>query len=181
MKETKTELHFFNIMEYEKEQDYLRKRHSEGWKLKSTYPPGIYRFVRCEPEDVIYQLDYNPEGIKHQEEYVQLFRDCGWEYLFEFAGYCYFRKPASEAQGDEGIFCDDESRLEMVRRIFYGRMLPILIIFICLIFPQFADVIRQDGLSSPLFILSLIMLALFLLVFCQFAWQYRRFKQGVRR
>ena len=181
MKETKTELRFFNIMEYEKEQDYLRERHRQGWKLKATYPPGIYRFVRCQPEDVIYQLDYNPDGIKHKDEYVQLFQDCGWEYLFEFAGYSYFCKPAEEAQGDESIFCDDESRLEMVRRVFYGRMLPVLLIFICLILPQFADAVGQDGIASPFFILILILLALFLLVFCQFAWQYRRFSQGIRK
>ena len=113
--------------------------------------------------------------------YVQLFQDCGWEYLFEFAGYSYFRKPAEEAQGDESIFCDDESRLEMVRRVFYGRMLPVLLIFICLILPQFADAVGQDEIASPFFILILILLALFLLVFCQFAWQYRRFSQGIHK
>lgn len=25
--------------------------------------PGLYHFEKCEPEDVTYQLDYNPEGI----------------------------------------------------------------------------------------------------------------------
>jgi len=34
---------------------------------------------------VIYQLDYNPDGKKNQEEYVQMFEDCGWEYLKDFA------------------------------------------------------------------------------------------------
>ena len=44
-------------------------------------------FEKCVPEDVIYQLDYNKEGIKHQMEYVRMFEDCGWEYLTEFDGY----------------------------------------------------------------------------------------------
>jgi len=42
---------------------------------------------------VVYQLDYNQEGRSHKEEYIQMFTDCGWEYLQDFVGYSYFRKP----------------------------------------------------------------------------------------
>ena len=66
MKELKKEFRWFNIMEYEKEENYLSKRHQEGWKFKRVTFPGVYTFERCEPEKVIYQLDYNKEGIKHQ-------------------------------------------------------------------------------------------------------------------
>ena len=48
--------------------------------------PGLYHFEKCEPEDVTYQLDYNPEGIAHKAEYIQMFLDCGWEYMQDFAG-----------------------------------------------------------------------------------------------
>ena len=109
MKKVKKEFRWFNIMEYEKEEKYLSKRHQEGWKFKRVTFPGIYTFERCEPEKVIYQLDYNKEGIKHQMEYVRMFEDCGWEYLTEFAGYNYFRKPVDRMQQDEEIFCDDIS------------------------------------------------------------------------
>ena len=34
MKELKKEFRWFNIMEYEKEENYLSKRHQEGWKFK---------------------------------------------------------------------------------------------------------------------------------------------------
>ena len=47
-----------------------------------------------------------------------MFADCGWEYLQDFAGYSYFRKPVAEMKGEEAIFCDDASRLEMMRRVF---------------------------------------------------------------
>ena len=83
MKELKKEFRWFNIMEYEKEENYLSKRHQEGWKFKRVTFPGVYTFERCESEKVIYQLDYNKEGIKHQMEYVRMFEDCGWEYLTE--------------------------------------------------------------------------------------------------
>lgn len=122
MKELKKEFRWFNIMEYEKEENYLSKRHQEGWKFKRVTFPGVYTFERCEPEKVIYQLDYNKEGIKHQMEYVRMFEDCGWEYLTEFDGYNYFRKPADKMQQEEEIFCDDISRLDMMNRIFIGRV-----------------------------------------------------------
>lgn len=61
MKKLKKEIRWFSIMEYEKEENYLSKRHLEGWKFKSVTFPGLYTFERCEPEKVIYQLDYNKE------------------------------------------------------------------------------------------------------------------------
>ena len=62
MKELKKEFRWFNIMEYEKEENYLSKRHQEGWKFKRVTFPGVYTFERCEPEKVIYQLDYKKES-----------------------------------------------------------------------------------------------------------------------
>lgn len=62
MRMTKKTLRFFTIADWEKEENYLRKMHQEGWKLKKG--GIIYNFERCEPEDVIYQLDYNQEGAK---------------------------------------------------------------------------------------------------------------------
>ena len=137
MSELKKEFRWFNIMEYEKEENYLSKRHQEGWKFKRVTFPGVYTFERCEPEKVIYQLDYNKEGIKHQMEYVRMFEDCGWEYLTEFDGYNYFRKPADKMQQKEEIFCDDISCLDMMNRIFRGRVIPLIVIFCCLVFQIF--------------------------------------------
>ncbi len=133
---TKKQIRYFSIFEYEKEQDYLRAMHKDGWKFVKVSGLGTYHFERCEPQDVVYQLDYNQEGLAHKEEYVQMFRDCGWEYLQDYAGYSYFRKPISETGEKEEIFCDEESRLQMMTRVFKGRMLPLLILFCCVLLPQ---------------------------------------------
>ena len=133
MKDVKKEFRWFSITEYEKEAEYLRRRHKEGWKFKNVTYPGIYIFEKCEPQDVIYQLDYNPDGIKNQGEYVQMFEDCGWEYLKEFAGYTYFRKPAEKMEKEENIFCDDQSRLDLLNRLFRGRVIPSMVIFVGLL------------------------------------------------
>lgn len=128
--ETKTEFRYFTIAQWQEEGEYLSRRHQEGWKFVKVDLLGRYRFVRCEPEDVVYQLDYNQEGWAHREEYLQMFRDCGWEYLQDYFGYSYFRKPAAEMQGREEIFCDEESRLEMMKRVIAGRMLPLLVVLL---------------------------------------------------
>ena len=134
---TKKEYKYFSIFSYEKEQDYLREMHQHGWRFVKVTGFGIYHFEECEPADVIYQLDYNQEGLSHKTEYVQMFNDCGWEYIQDYAGYCYFRKPASEMHGDEEIFCDDTSRLAMMGRVFKGRMIPLAVILTACLLPQF--------------------------------------------
>ena len=82
--QTKKALKFFSIFEYEKEQDYLRNMHKSGWKFVCISGFCVYHFEKCEPEDVIYQLDYNQEGIAHKDQYIKMFEDCGWEYLQDY-------------------------------------------------------------------------------------------------
>ena len=118
MNEKKKELRIFTIADWKKEEQYLQKRHREGWKFIKAGLPGIYHFEKCRPEEVVYQLDYNQDGLEHKDEYLQMFQDCGWEYIQDFGGYSYFRKPVSQMHGEEEIFCDDESRLDMMRRVF---------------------------------------------------------------
>ena len=135
-KDYKKQFRWFSIFEYQKEEVYLREMHKSGWKFIKVTGIGIYHFEKCTPEDVVYQLDYNKDGNKNKEEYIKLFADCGWEYLQEYAGYSYFRKSASEMNSEEGIFCDEESKLRMMERVLKGRMTPLLIIFLCCLMPQ---------------------------------------------
>ena len=109
----KKERKFFTIMEFEKEQEYLQKMHKEGWKLVKVTGLGLYHFEKCEPENVIYQLDYNEDGIKHKDEYIQMFKDCGWDHIINYLGFSYFRKLVSNLNESEEIFCDHNSKFEM--------------------------------------------------------------------
>ena len=61
MQEKKMEPRIFTIADWEKEEQYLRKRHREGWKFVKVNLPGLYHFEKCSPEDVVYQMDYNQE------------------------------------------------------------------------------------------------------------------------
>lgn len=167
---SKVEIKYFSIVEYDKEQEYLRRMHKSGWKLTRVSGICVYHFEKCEPEDVIYQLDYNKEGIEHKSEYLQLFADCGWEYIQDYVGYSYFRKPAATAGSDE-IFCDDESRREMLRRVFTGRLLPLAVIFGILLLPQFVSVmfVERDYVAG---VILGVMLGLYIVMFVGFAIKY---------
>lgn len=106
--------------------------HQHGWKFTRVTGLGTYHFEECQPEDVVYQLDYNEEAMKDKESYVQMFVDCGWEYLQEFVGYSYFRKPATEMNGDEEIFSDEGSKAAMMERVLKARQIPLLILWFVL-------------------------------------------------
>lgn len=175
--ETKKEFRWFSIVQHIQEQDYLREQHKNGWKFVKVTGLGVYHFEKCEPEDVVYQLDYNQEGSAHKDEYLQMFADCGWEYIQEYVGYSYFRKSANAMNGDEEIFCDDESRLAMMERVYKGRLLPLLVLFFACLMPQFII-----NLTGGRYLVATFMggiLAVYVAVFAIFAVQYYRFKNKI--
>lgn len=182
MKNTKTEFKYFTIAEWKKEEKYLREQHKSGWEFVSVNSIGLYHFRKCEPKDVIYQLDYNPESVTQKSEYIQMFRDCGWEYLQNFVGYSYFRKAVSEMNGtEEEIFCDDASRLDMIKRVFIQRMIPLLCPFLTIIIPQ---IIMQSHVDTPinrtLFTIFCILSGVYLALFILFAIQFRKCYKSLR-
>ena len=121
----KTVFKFFTIPQYRQEEKFLSEMHENGWRFAHVSFPGFYHFEKCEPKQVSYRLDYNQEGIRNKREYVQMFSDCGWEYIEDFVGYSYFRKEEQLGEEREENFCDDESRLEMMKRVFKGRIILI--------------------------------------------------------
>lgn len=183
MSERKTQLRFFTIPEWKKEENYLREMHKSGWEFVRVSPFCLYHFKKCEPQDVIYQLDYNPDSVAQKDEYIQLFRDCGWEYLQNFVGYSYFRKRASDGnERSEEIFCDDDSRLDMMKRIMKHRMLPLLCIFFLIIIPQiFVQSLGNTPVNRVLLVIFCIMFFIYLILFTAFAIQFRSYARSIGR
>jgi hypothetical protein len=63
-----------------------------------------------------------------KEDYLQLFRDSGWEYVIEMSGWHYFRKLARPGEEQE-IYTDAESKIGKYQRLlaFLGiLMLPLI-------------------------------------------------------
>ena len=180
-KQLKREFRLFTIAEYEKEEAYLARKHREGWKLVTAAMPGWYTFEECEPEEVIYQLDYNSTQGEEKEQYLQMFADCGWEYVDEMNGWRYFRKPLAQADGDEAIFSSDASRLELLGRVFRTRMLPVLLLFFCADVPMVAHALALGFPTRPvergvlLGMMILFLFALWIVLRCGIGlWQLRQ-------
>ena len=123
------------IADYDREALYLRKMHAEGWKLKEvTYSNLVvavkYTFEKCQPEQVVYQLDFYPMKKSERASYLQLFKDCGWEHITDFNGFSYFRKAHSEIESNAEfeIYNDAAGKLAMVNRILRLRLVPVLLL-----------------------------------------------------
>lgn len=157
---TRCEFHYFVLTEYEEEEAYLRKMHKNGWKFTHADLPGFYHFEKCQPEDVVYRLDFSPKPSDEKENYHKLYEDYGWEYLQEINEYSYFRKPAAEMDSDSEseIFSDNASKLEMLHRIFNKRMLPVLAIFLLCLLPGCLHTLRLNeyGILIPQIVLLLL-------------------------
>ncbi len=181
MKNTKTEIRFFSIMQWKKEEEYLRQQHKNGWEFVWLNGLCLYHFQKCEPKDVVYQLDYNHDSVSKRREYLQIFSDCGWEYLQNYAGYSYFRKEASEMNGtQEEIFCDDDSRLDILQRIFRKRMIPLFFVFLFVLIPQ---IIMQSCLDTPysygFLIVFGILFGIYLAIFVSFGFSFWKYYTAV--
>lgn len=177
MNNRKATFHFFTIAGFEEEEEYLCRMHKRGWEFTGVNFPGIYHFIQCQPENVIYQLDYNPNG-RYDNEYTQLFEDCGWEYLQDFFGYSYFRKPASEMKEKEKIFSDNRSKLDMLRRVFNSRVTIMIVLFFTVICPQLVlQAATPQHFYQPLFIIYCVLFMIYVTIFIKFAFMYHRCKK----
>jgi hypothetical protein len=160
-------VHFFTIADYEEEERWLRSQHQKGWKLVKMTPPCFFTFEQCAPEDVIYRLDF--KNANASDDYMQMFADFGWEYAGKCVGWLYFRKAASQVDGEtEGeLFSDNESKVDMIQQVIRTRMLPILVVFLCCVLPQTERSLSREGSTSMLiFMLLLLALYLYILLHC---------------
>ncbi len=176
------------IADYDREALYLREMHAQGWKLKEVSYSSLviavkYTFEKCQPEQVVYQLDFYPMKKSERASYLQLFKDCGWEHITGFNGFSYFRKPYSQIESDAEfeIYNDAAGKLAMVKKILTMRMLPILLLFLALL-PVFSKSV--SGGSSfrwevfLIFIIDWVLLIVFAIQISYIFWRlFQKWKE----
>ena len=64
------------IADYDREALYLGEMHAKGWKLKEVSYSNLvvavkYTFEKCQPEQVVYQLDFYPMKKSERASYLQ--------------------------------------------------------------------------------------------------------------
>lgn len=186
MTNKKTMMRFYTIVDFEQEEAFLRQQHQQGWKLKNYIMPFWYRFERTEPEDVVYRLDYC-DTASRGEDYYQMFRDYGWEYMFCRCKWEYFRKPVIEMEKaeDSEIFSDSASKLAMVERVIKQRFLPLLILFVTIVIPQFFmwNIGTPPVSSFERFfaVLWTLLLAVYIFLISFIFWRYRKLKRKYQK
>jgi len=183
--EKKIEKQKFYISEFQEEAAWLSFMHREGWKFITTNGHK-YEFEKCEGEDWIYQLDFKENGVA-EEDYIQIFKDYGWEYVGQFRRWFYFRKKKTEdSENDMSIFSDNESKIEMCKRVINGNIInfiPFLLIIIAYDFlVGFTKLFRGDGVLSiivSVFAIITLLIAVFALSFV--VGQYSRLNHMIKK
>ena len=84
-----TEKHSFKTKEISEEEQYLSEKAKEGYVLLRCSKPE-YVFEMCGESDITYKIDYC-EDVENPEEYINKFKQAGFEYLWGYNGdhYCY--------------------------------------------------------------------------------------------
>jgi hypothetical protein len=125
---TMSKFKWFWAWQDDKEEVWLQDMSRQGWHLARPNPLGAYDFVRGEPKEYVYRLDFQ-SGSRGRDEYRQLFADAGWEHVGEMAGWQYFRKEVQPGEEAE-IFTDNESKIAKYRRLlgYLALFLPIWVV-----------------------------------------------------
>ena len=138
----------------EDEENWLSNMAVEGWHLKEFAVPGIYTFESGEPRRVHYRMDFIVDR-KGYQNYLQLFKDAGWEHLGEMGGWQYFRKDAEGSNSSE-IYTDNNSKAQK-----YQRLLAFLTIFLPIYIMLAGRRIVGDGVFLNIYEIGRFILSLF--------------------
>ena len=150
-KEIKRVWRYYTLADYEKEEQFLSKMAAQGWRFVDTN--GFrYTFERCEPEQVVYRIDFSGLDLNERDDYYAMFRDFGWEYLQDFNGFSYFRKNGKGVSEEElEIFSDNSSRIEMMKRVILSKLLPVLVMWLgagMILSTRFLNNILSDSMDA---------------------------------
>jgi hypothetical protein len=100
---------FFPLWQEEKQTRWLEEMARRGWHLEKVMLRR-YTFLRGEPAEVLYRLDFIRLWGAKRQEYFNLFRDAGWEHVARMGKRQYFRKPDRPGEARE-IYTDPAGHL----------------------------------------------------------------------
>ena len=114
--ETITVYKAFAMWNFEKEEEWLNGMAQDGWALKKV---GYckYVFERSEPGEYIIRLEMHDAD----EQYMELMRESGAEYVGSVLQWLYFRKKAE--LGEFELFSDIDSRIGHLKSISWTMLI----------------------------------------------------------
>ena len=98
------------------EEAWLEQMSRQGLHLNQVNIPVQYDFVRGQPQNYIYRLDFQDTlKQKNKETYLGLFAEAGWEHIGQMGGWQYFRRLSKPGEENE-IFTDSETKIQKYKR-----------------------------------------------------------------
>ncbi|MBL4931842.1 DUF2812 domain-containing protein [Clostridium paridis] len=159
MRTTKKVFKLFYIFDLEKEENWLREMANKGWFFEKVNYLGVYTFIKGPCTDTIYKIDFN-KNIGDIEEYYDLFRESGWEFIYKIRFFKYFRYggDASSYRNTPDIYNEPTEHIAFLRKW--------LIIFLIVYGLQFVSLFNLSFLqNTSLRAISLILITILLLSF----------------
>lgn len=94
----------------EEEEKWLQKMSRKGMHF-IKYNILYYTFEVGNPEEYIYKIDYKSTDRADMEEYLEIFKEAGWEHICSFMSWQYF-KIEKEKANLKDIYTDNSSKVE---------------------------------------------------------------------
>lgn len=117
MGEMKKVWRFYNIAEYEKEEQWINEMAKEGWNLTAV---GLCRFIfrRGTPGEYIYKLDVVERTASDEvrESYFNFLTECDIRIVGEYKDWLYLQKKAADGPFD--MKDDTYAKLRHVNKIY---------------------------------------------------------------
>lgn len=108
---------FYNIAEYEKEEQWINEMAKEGWQLTAI---GLCRYIfrRGTPGEYIYKLDVVERTASDEvkESYFNFLTECGIRVVGEFKDWIYLQKRAADGPFD--MKDDTYAKLRTVNKVY---------------------------------------------------------------
>lgn len=167
MMEMKVLKRFFGLSDFLEEQRFLEEQHQNGWKFLKFEGLNKYTFEKCDSEEYSYRLDYN-ENNQDEETYLQIFADCGWEYIMKYQTWYYFRKEKSLLNDtDNEIFSDNESKIAMIKKVMWKQVMLLIpfLLFAPIFMSAYMKFMREDIIFKSIWIIYTLIMV-FLLSIC---------------
>jgi hypothetical protein len=112
---------FFWADQVAEQEQWLGEMARQGLHLEKVNVLCVWTFVRGEPADVVYQVDFNSH---ESADYVQLLEDAGWTRVTSLTGWQFWRTAAGNGRSPE-LFTDLRSK-----KLKYQRL--VALIMLCL-------------------------------------------------
>jgi hypothetical protein len=97
----------------EKEMMRLQKQASQGWQFVHMNHLGFLKFVRCQPQEKKYAVDFFQGDKSDVDDYLAMYEAGGWEYVSSYQKRYYYFQAAVDTPP---IFSDQQSYQERIDR-----------------------------------------------------------------